>query len=283
MDNETVRVSADSTCDLSPELLEAYQIQTMPLYVVMSGVSYRDGVDITPDELYEKIRQENKIGSTAAINVDEYITFFRRQRENCGGVVHFTISGEMSSCYQNACIAAAEVGDVYVVDSRNLSTGIGHLALRAAELARQGMPAREIAAHMERIRDKLDVSFVPSTLEFLRMGGRCSAVAALGANLLRLKPCIQVKDGNMGVGKKYTGSMEVVLQKYIRDRLANPEELDLSRIFITHSGIDEKLIRHARETLLACAPFHEVLVTRAGCTVSNHCGPGTLGVLFFRK
>lgn len=283
MDKETVRVSADSTCDLSPELLEAYQIQIMPLYVVMSGVSYRDGVDITPDELYEKIRQENKIGTTAAINVDEYITFFRRQRESCGSVVHFTISGEMSSCYQNACIAADEVGEVYVVDSRNLSTGIGHLALRAAELARQGMPAREIAAHMERVKDKLDVSFIPSTLEFLRMGGRCSAVAALGANLLRLKPCIQVKAGSMGVGKKYTGSMEVVLQKYIRDRLANPEELDLARIFITHSGIDERLIQHARETLLACAPFREVLVTRAGCTVSNHCGPGTLGILFFKK
>lgn len=283
MSKQAVRVSADSTCDLSPELLTAYEIETLPLYVVMEGVSYRDGIDITPEGLYEKIRQANKIGSTAAINVDEYITFFTRLRQDCQGVVHFTISSEMSSCYQNACVAAAEVGGVYVVDSRNLSTGIGHLALRAAELAREGMAAQEIAAHMDRIKEKLDVSFVPSTLEFLRMGGRCSAVAALGANLLRLKPCIQVKDGKMGVGKKYTGNMETVLQKYVRDRLANSEELNLSRIFITHSGIEEKYVQVARETLLACAPFREVLVTQAGCTVSNHCGPGTLGILFFRK
>lgn len=283
MSEQAIRISADSTCDLSPALLTAYGVETLPLYVVMDGVSYRDGIDITPEELYEKIRQTNKIGSTAAINVDEYSTFFTRLRQDCQGVVHFTISSEMSSCYQNACIAAAEVGGVYVVDSRNLSTGIGHLALRAAELAREGMAAQEIAAHMDRIKEKLDVSFVPNTLEFLRMGGRCSAVAALGANLLRIKPCIQVKEGNMGVGKKYTGNMETVLQKYVRDRLANSEELNLSRIFITHSGIEEKYIQFTRETLLACAPFREVLVTQAGCTVSNHCGPGTLGILFFRK
>lgn len=283
MSKQTVLVSADSTCDLSPELLEAYGVATLPLYLVMSGVSYRDGIDITPDDLYAKIRAEGKIGSTAAINVDEYISFFTKRRQSCDAIVHFTISSDMSSCYQNACVAAEEVGGVYVVDSRNLSTGIGHLALRAAELAREGLSGEEIARQMEETRERLDVTFVPNTLEFLRLGGRCSAVAALGANLLRIKPCIQVKEGKMGVGKKYTGKQEAVLVKYIRDRLAEPETLDLFRIFITHSGIDQKYIDLARETVLACAPFREVLVTRAGCTVSNHCGPGTLGVLFFRK
>jgi len=284
MEKLSVRVSADSTCDLSPELLQAYGIETLPLYVVMDGNAYKDGLELTPDELYAKVREAGKIGSTAAINVDEYLTFFTRMKESCDTLIHFTISSEMSSCFQNACIAAEEVGGVYVIDSRNLSTGIGLQVLRACELAQKGMAAEVIVSYMREMAGRVDATFIPESLEFLKMGGRCSAAAALGANLLRLKPCIQVREGKMLVGKKYTGSMENVLSKYVKDRLNNLEDLDLSRVFITHSGMsDPSIIDKVKDAVLAIAPFEDVQITRAGCTVSNHCGPNTLGVLFCKK
>jgi len=284
MEKLSVRVSADSTCDLSPELLQAYGIETLPLYVVMDGNAYKDGLELTPDELYAKVREAGKIGSTAAINVDEYLTFFTRMKESCDTLIHFTISSEMSSCFQNACIAAEEVGGVYVIDSRNLSTGIGLQVLRACELAQKGMAAEVIVSYVREMAGRVDATFIPESLEFLKMGGRCSAAAALGANLLRLKPCIQVREGKMLVGKKYTGSMENVLSKYVKDRLNNLEDLDLSRVFITHSGMsDPAIIDKVKDAVLAIAPFEDVQITRAGCTVSNHCGPNTLGVLFCKK
>ena len=284
MEKLSVRVSADSTCDLSPELLQAYGIETLPLYVVMDGNAYKDGLELTPDELYAKVREAGKIGSTAAINVDEYLTFFTRMKKNCDTLIHFTISSEMSSCFQNACIAAEEVGGVYVIDSRNLSTGIGLQVLRACELAQKGMAAEVIVSYVREMAGRVDATFIPESLEFLKMGGRCSAAAALGANLLRLKPCIQVREGKMLVGKKYTGSMENVLSKYVKDRLNNLEDLDLSRVFITHSGMsDPAIIDKVKDAVLAIAPFEDVQITRAGCTVSNHCGPNTLGVLFCKK
>lgn len=284
MEKLSVRVSADSTCDLSPELLQAYGIETLPLYVVMDGNAYKDGLELTPDELYAKVREAGKIGSTAAINVDEYLTFFTRMKESCDTLIHFTISSEMSSCFQNACIAAEEVGGVYVIDSRNLSTGIGLQVLRACELAQKGMAAEVIVSYVREMAGRVDATFIPESLEFLKMGGRCSSAAALGANLLRLKPCIQVREGKMLVGKKYTGSMENVLSKYVKDRLNNLEDLDLSRVFITHSGMsDPAIIDKVKDAVLAIAPFEDVQITRAGCTVSNHCGPNTLGVLFCKK
>lgn len=284
MSNCMIRVSADSTCDLSPQLLEQYGITTVPLYVIYDGVEYKDGVDLTPDQLYEKVRLGGKLGSTAAINVDDYLAFFSRMRESCDTLIHFTISSEMSSCCQNARIAAQEVGGVYVIDSRNLSTGIGLQILRACELAQKGMAAEVIVSAITAMADKVDATFVPDNLEYLKMGGRCSAVTALSASLLRIHPCIQVREGKMGVGKKYTGSHEAVLMKYIKDRLSKLEEVDLSRVFITHSGMtDPALVDKVKDAVLAIAPFEDVQVTRAGCTVSNHCGPNTLGVLFCRK
>jgi len=284
MSNCSVCITADSTCDLSHELLAQYGIDTLPLYVVMEGKAYKDGVEITPDDIYAKVKATGKIGSTAAINVDEYLTFFTEKRKTCDALIHFTISSEMSSCYQNACIAAEEVGGVYVMDSRNLSTGIGLLVLRACELARQGMAAEVIVAAIREMAGRVDATFIPEHLDFLKMGGRCSAATALSASLLRIKPCIQVREGTMVVGKKYTGSMSNVLSKYVADRLGDLESVDLSRVFITHSGMsDPELVDKVREAVLAIAPFEDVQVTRAGCTVSMHCGPNTLGVLFCKK
>ena len=215
-----IKISADSTCDLSPELLERYHVGIVPLYIVREGKSLLDGVDITPDEIYDHVAKGGSMCSTAAVSVYDYEEFFRRELESADAVVHFHISSDMSACYQNACIAANEVGNVYPVDTRNLSTGIGLLVLEAAELAQKGMfTAQEIQQQMEQRRELLDVSFLVEQLGYLRKGGRCSSVAALGANMFSLRPCIQVKDGEMGVGKKYRGASRKCLLQYVRERL----------------------------------------------------------------
>ena len=260
-----IRISADSTCDLSPELIEKYDIRITPLYIVRDGQSLVDGKDITPDEIYAHVNSGGGMCSTAAVSVYDYTQFFRRQLEECDAVVHFHISGDMSACYQNACIAAQEVGNVYPVDSRSLSTGIGQLVLEAAQLAREGkLTAQEIAHEMERRRELLDVSFL------------------VGANMLNLRPCIQVKDGQMMVGKKYRGPYVSCLLQYIRERLKGRDDIDTRRIFITESGgFTPEELAQVEAAVRSCQPFDEVLHTRAGCTVSSHCGPRTLGILYF--
>ena len=275
-----IKITADSTCDLTAELIAAHDITVAPLTVTCGGESYKDGVDITPDELYEKIAACGELGSTAAVNLQDYRELFGGLLKEYDAIVHFTISAGMSSCYQNARIAAAELGNVYVVDSRNLSTGIGHLVLDACDMAAAGMAAADIQKALEA---KLDVSFVVSTLEYLRRGGRCSALAAMGANILKLHPCIFVKDGAMGVGKKYRGRMTECIEAYVRDRLGDLSGVDTGRIFITDSGIDEACRQAAERTIRELGQFGQIIHTRAGCTVSCHCGPGTLGVLFYRK
>ena len=198
-------------------------------------------------------------------------------------VVHFTISASMSATYNNARVAAEDFEDVYVVDSKNLSTGNGLLVIAAAVMAQQGLEAKEIAQKVSAMADCVDASFVVDNLEYLAKGGRCSAVAAFGANLLQLKPCISVKNGAMGVGKKYRGKFERVLPSYVAERLANGDDIYLDRVFVTHAGCDPELVESVAEMVRNTLPFKEVLVTRAGCTVSSHCGANTLGVLFVRK
>ena len=278
-----IRISADSTCDLSPELIEKYDIRITPLYIVRDGQSLVDGKDITPDEIYAHVNSGGGMCSTAAVSVYDYEEFFRKELESADAVVHFHISGDMSACYQNACIAAAEVGNVYPVDARNLSTGIGLLVLEAAELAQKGeLTAREIQQRMEQRRELLDVSFLVEQLGYLRKGGRCSSVAALGANMLSLRPCIQVKDGKMGVGKKYRGAYQKCLLQYVKERLEGRDDIDLHRIFITESGgFTPEEVAEVEAAVRSYQPFEEVLHTRAGCTVSSHCGPRTLGILYF--
>lgn len=278
-----IKVMADSTCDLSAELVERYGIIIVPLTVTCDGKSYRDGVDISPAELLSITEATGGVAATAAVNMVTYGELYRSALKDCDAVVHFTISSSMSGCYQNACLAAEEVGNVYVVDSANLSTGIGHLVLDACEMAEQGMDAADIKAELDERKKKLDVSFVLTTLEYLRRGGRCTTVAAMGANILKLHPCINVVNGAMGVGKKYRGNMQSCLVQYVKDKLAEPDTVDPRRIFITDSGFDEETRALVEETVRACVPFEEVYRTRAGCTVSCHCGPGCLGILFYRK
>ena len=278
-----IKISADSTCDLSPQLIQRYDIGISPLYIVRDGESLVDGVDITPDEIYAHVEAGGSMCSTAAVSVYDYVEFFRKELESADAVVHFHISGDMSACYQNACIAAAEVGNVYPVDARNLSTGIGLLVLEAAELAQKGeLTAQEIQERMNQRRELLDVSFVVEQLGYLRKGGRCSSVAALGANMLSLRPCIQVKDGKMGVGKKYRGAYQKCLLQYVKERLEGRDDIDHHRIFITESGgFTPEEVAEVETAVRGYQPFEEVLHTRAGCTVSSHCGPRTLGILYF--
>ena len=278
-----VRVTADSTCDLSKELVEQYGIEIVSLLVTVDGKEYRDGLDIDPETMLGITEATGGVATTAAVNMQQYIDVFSPILETCDAIVHFTISSAMSSCYQNACLAAEELGNVYVVDSENLSTGIGHLVLDACIMAREGMDAADIKEELDRRKKKLDVSFVLSTLEYLRRGGRCSTVAAMGANLLKLHPCIQVRNATMGVGKKYRGAIQSCLVSYVKDKLAEPDTVDPRRIFITDSGFDEETRALVEETVRACVPFEEIYHTRAGCTVSCHCGPGCLGILFYRK
>lgn len=281
--SKKVIIASDSTCDLSPELIERYQVKILPLGVNLGDNLYRDGVDITPDEIYVHYEKTGQLPKTSAVNIAECEEFFRQHTEDGSSMVFFTISSEMSSTCSNAKIAAEEFDDVYVVDTKNLSTGCGLLVTAAAEMAAQGRCAHEIAEHCEALANCVDASFVVDNLEFLHKGGRCSAVAAFGANLLQLKPCITVKGGKMGVGKKYRGKFPSVLQKYIAERIGDASDIDLDRIFVTHAGCDEGIVAQCVEQVKSLAPFKEVLVTRAGCTISSHCGRNTLGVLFIRK
>lgn len=276
-------ISSDSTCDLSQELIDKYQIRIQPMGVSLGDKIYRDGIDITPDDIYAHHKKTGQLPKTSAINVAENMEYFEQLTKDGSAVIHFTISSSMSSTYNNACFAAEELEDVYVVNAKNLSTGSGLLVLAAAEMVQEGIEAKEIARKVSALADCVDASFVVDNLEYLAKGGRCSAVAAFGANLLQLKPCIYVKNGAMGVGKKYRGKYEKVLLSYVADRLANPDDICLDRVFVTHAGCDPKVVESVAEAVKKALPFKEVLVTRAGCTISSHCGANTLGVLFIRK
>ena len=278
-----ITISSDSTCDLSQGLVDRYNIHILPMGVTLGDKMYRDGIDITPDQIYAHHEKTGQLPKTSAINMAESADFFAELTKDGSAVIHFTISSSMSATYNNARIAAEDFEDVYVVDAKNLSTGSGLLVLAAAEMAQEGMEAKEIAKKVSELADCVDASFVVDNLEYLAKGGRCSAVAAFGANLLQLKPCISVKNGAMGVGKKYRGKFEKTLLSYVADRLADAEDICLDRVFVTHAGCDADIVESVVNAVKGTLPFKEVLVTRAGCTVSSHCGANTLGVLFIRK
>ena len=278
-----IKLTSDSTCDLSRAQIEKYDIEILPLAVGMGGKDYRDGVDIVPTDIYRHVEAGGDLPKTAAINMAQYTDVWSRFTKDYDAIIHFDISSEFSCCYQNAGLAAEEFDNVYVIDSRNLSTGHGLLVLKAAELAESGMDAAEIVRILKETVDKVDASFILDQLEYLKKGGRCSSLAALGANLLKLKPCIEVKNGKMGVAKKYRGAYSKCLQEYVADRLKDRTDLDLHRVFVTHSGMEDALVNQAVETVKALQTFDEICITTAGCTVSSHCGPGTLGVLFLTK
>lgn len=282
MSSNTV-ITSDSTTDLSRELRERYNVSVMPLKITLGDKTYTDGVDITPDDIYAHHDKTGELPKTAATNVGDCLEFFKPFTDAGKTVIHFTISSEMSSTYNNACLAAEELGNVYVVDTKNLSTGGGLLVVAAAEMLNAGLSAEETVEKTRALVPCVDASFVIDSLEYLYKGGRCSALAMFGANLLKLKPCIQVKDGKMDVAKKYRGKFSEVLKQYIKDKITDYSDIELDRVFITHAGCDPELVNEIVELVRKEVPFKEVFMTRAGCTVSSHCGANTLGVLFIRK
>lgn len=277
----SVKITVTSTCDLSPELLARFDITSVPLYVSYGGKTYGDGLDADPEDIFRHVEKTGELPSTAAVNIADYQALFAQLSPKYDGVIHIPIGSGFSSCCQNAAVAAAGFPNVYIVDSRNLTTGQGLLAIRAAEAAGRGDSAQDIVAMLEGLLDKVDTSFVVDKLDYLAKGGRCSSVVALGANLLKLKPCIELADGKMTVGKKYRGALGKVLGEYVKDQLAG-KNVDLDRVFITHTCRDPAIPAAVADTMREYG-FREVLDTVAGCTVSCHCGPNTLGILFLRK
>ena len=276
---------ADSTCDLSPALIEKYQVKILPMHVNLEENSYLDGVDINADGIYDYYREHKVLPKTAALNMDEFIDFVKPYIDAGNDVILMTVGSGLSTTFNNARLAAMETEGLYAIDSNNLSTGFGHAVIAAAERIAAGMPVEQIVDEVQALTQKVEASFIVDTLEFLHKGGRCSAVAMLGANVLKLKPCIEVSNegGKMGVSKKYRGALERVLEEYVKDRLDGRDDIVTNRIFITHSGISEERIAVVKAAIQKYMHFDEILVTRAGCTISSHCGPNTLGILFFRK
>ncbi len=278
-----IKITADSTCDLSPEILAELDITLAPLGVVVEDTTYHDGVDIFPADVFRYVDTEGKTCKTSAVNVFEYDSLFRQFASEYDAVIHVCLGSGFSACYQNARVAAEEFDNVYVIDSQNLSTGSGHIVYEAARMAKDGLTAPEICARLEDLVPRIEASFVIDRLDYLYKGGRCSALAMLGANLLQLKPCIEVIDGKMTVGKKYRGRFDHCLEMYVQDRLTGRDDIVYDRVFITHPMCSPETVEKVRETVKRLAPFVDIIETRAGCTISSHCGPNTLGILFIRK
>lgn len=278
-----IKITADSTCDLSPEVLEQFNISLVPLHVLIDDEEYLDGVNITPLDIFKFVGEQGKTCTTAAVNTFEYEEFFKKFSPEYEAVIHINLGSGFSSCYQNARIAAESFDNVYVINSNNLSTGSGHLVYEAALMAKEGMSPSDICSKLEQMASKVDASFVIDKMDYLRQGGRCTGVEAFGATLLKIKPSIEVVDGKMIVGKKYRGNFERCLEHYVKDRLENNEQIDRIRLFITHSHCSPGTVEKVKNEVSKYVTFDEIIETTAGCTISTHCGPNTLGILYLRK
>lgn len=280
-----VRIVADSTCDLSQELIQQYHISIAPLCIVMDEASYYDGEEISPDQIYAWADRNKTTPKTAAVPFDKLAEVLDPLMEAGEDIIFFSISSDMSSSFNNARLYGEqkEYGRLFPIDSRNLSTGIGLQILRAAEMAEAGKSAEEIVESIEAARSLVRASFVVDSLTYLARGGRCTAVTALMANTLKLHPMIVVKDGKMGVSKKYRGKMSMALASYVSDMIPALLKADPRRVFVTHSGCETALIEQVCAALRELNYFEEILITRAGGVISSHCGPNTLGVLYYAK
>ena len=278
-----IKILSDSTCDLSAQLLQEHDITLIPLTVIKDGKEYKDGVTITPAEIFAHVAAGGDLCSTSANSVGEYADVFEKYAADYDGVLHINIGSGFSSCYQNACIAASDYDNVKVVDSMNLSTGQGLVVLEAVKLAKECASLEELHEKVQAFTSKVEASFLIDKLNYLVKGGRCSAAAALGANLLNLKPCIEVRDGKMIVVKKYRGNFCKSLAAYVKDRLDSRDDLTRETLFVTKTTVSDEEHTAVMDAVEAYGHFTNTYETTAGCTVSCHGGPSTLGVLFVRK
>lgn len=281
-----VKIISDSTSDLSKDLIEKYDISILPLHVLFGSEEHEDGVDVTPDEIYRWSDENKTTPKTSAPSLERAMEILKPYVDAGREVVAFSIASGMSTT-GNVIRLAAEALEaealVTVIDSANLSTGIGLLIIEAAVMAQEGKSAGEIAAYIETLKPLVRASFVVDTLTYLHRGGRCSGLAAMAGGVLKLHPRIAVKDGKMEPGKKYRGKIDKVIMDYVKDMKDDLKNAKKDRVFITHSGCDKNIVDKVRAYLESLDVFDEVLETRAGSVISSHCGPGTLGVLFISK
>lgn len=281
-----IKIISDSTCDLSKELLEKYDIDILPLHVHLGDEEHQDGVTITPDEIYAWADANRTTPKTSAASMAEAIDAFEPYIKNGDEIICFSISSSMSAIHNVMRLAAQDLeaeDKIHVIDSANLSTGIGLLVLEAATLAKEGKSAEEIVARIEELKPFVSASFVVDTLTYLHRGGRCSGVAALAGGALKLHPKIVVENGKMDPNKKYRGKMNSVLKSYVKDMEDDLKTAKKDRVFITHSGCDQSILDDIHAYLDELHVFDEILTTRAGAVISSHCGPGTLGVIFIKS
>lgn len=280
-----IKIITDSTADLSKELLDRFDISFIPLYVTINQKSYKDIIDITPNELYKLVDEYGELPKSSAPSVQDFIEVFSKYIEEDYDIVYVSLSSKLSAAFQNATIASKEFGDerIFVIDSLNLSTGIGHLAIIAAELRDKGYTAKEIYNSVLQIVPKVRSSFIISTLKYLHMGGRCSSIQMLAGNILKINPQIIVKDGGMVVGNKYRGIGNKVLDLFYKDHvLSVKNSINRNRVFVTHSAYTDGA-HYLKDCLIRDFDFKEVLITHASCVISTHCGPGTVGILYIEE
>ena len=278
-----IKIISDSTCDLPAQLVAEHNITLTPLTVVKNDEQFKDGVTITPADIFAHVAAGGDLCTTSANSIGEYADVFEKYHADYDGIIMVTIGSGFSTCYQSACLAAEDFEKVRVVDSQNLSTGQGLVVLKACELAKTATDLDNLANELRAYSEKVEASFVVDKLDYLVKGGRCSSAAALGANLLNLKPCIEVKNGKMSVGKKYRGNYTKCLANYAKERLDGREDIDNSTVFITKTVVSDEAYEAVKNTVAEYGHFETVCESMAGCTVSCHCGPATLGIIFVRK
>ena len=278
-----IKITSDSTCDLSPAQVKELNIDIFPLTVIKEGESFLDNVTITPNDIFAHVAAGGGLCTTSAGNAANYQEMFDKYASDYDGVLHISLGSVFSSSYQNACLAASEYDNIKVVDSQNLSTGQGLVVLYACKMAQTCESLEQLHEAVQAYTSRIEASFLLDQLAYMVKGGRCSAAAALGANLLNLKPCIEVKDGKMGVVKKYRGNYAKCLANYVKDRLDGRDDIVREELFLTYTTVNDDCLKAVKDAIEAYGNFETVYETQAGCTVSCHCGPSTLGVLFVRK
>lgn len=283
-DNNVI-ITADSTCDLPPKLVQDREITIIPLSILLGDDEYLDGVDVTPQDIYRFVDSTGILPKTAAVSPSRYYDIFEKAVGEGKKVVHISLSSAISSSYQNACVAASEFENVYVVDSKSLCTAMGLLVLKACDFRDKGMDAKKIADKITKLVPKLSASFVLDSLEYIHKGGRCSGASRFGANLLGIKPSIVVdENGAMDVAKKYRGKTDAVYKQYVSDCLSDAGKIDSSRIVVANSGyIEPSVLAFVRGLIEGSGRFDEIIFADAGCTISSHCGPKTLAVFYIKK
>ena len=283
-----VKLIADSSCDIGPELAKRYNVDFVPIHVRLNGKEYLDGVNITHKDIYKNYEENGTLPSTCAMNIDEYEAIFRPYIEQGFDIVHVSLGSGLSSTCNNARLAGELLGSdrVFVIDSKSLSTGSGHIVCECGERIAKGMSAKEVFDEVSPIADKTSASFILDDLKYLHAGGRCSGLAQFGASLMNIKPCIMVRNdlnGSMTVGKKYMGSYKRSALKYVENMIKDRTDIVLDRCFITHSGSDPDVLQAMKAYALELQPFKEVYITQASATICAHCGPNTTGILFITK